>query len=83
MRQKRKQNKKPKNNKQQRKRRLGSALSRFASLSEGKMQQILSERHSGKTKQTTNWSVSTFKGKLNFFRFKIVKYKTRAFNRKS
>ena len=46
------------------------------------MQQILTERHSGKTKQMTNWSVSTFKGKLKFFRFKIVKYKTRAFNRK-
>ena len=51
-----------------------SAPSRFASLSEGEMQQILTERHSGKTKQMTNWSVSTFKGKLKFFRFKIVKY---------
>ena len=52
-----------------------SAPSRFASLlSEGEMQQILSERHSGKTKQMTNWSVSTFKDKLKFFRFKIVKY---------
>ena len=30
----------------------------------------------------TNWSVSTFKGKLKFFCFKIVKCKTRAFNRK-
>ena len=30
----------------------------------------------------TNWSVSTFKGKLKFFRFTIVKFKTRAFNRK-
>ena len=37
---------------------------RFASLSEGEMQQILTERHSGKIKQKTNWSVSTFKGKL-------------------
>ena len=27
---------------------------RFASLSEGEMQQILTERHSGKTKQVTN-----------------------------
>ena len=44
-----------------------SAPSRFASLSEGEMQQSLTERHSGKTKQMTNWSVSTFKGKLNFF----------------
>ena len=51
-----------------------SAPSRFASLSEREMQQFLTERHSGKTKQMTNWSVSTFKGKLKFFRFKIVKY---------
>ena len=51
-----------------------SAPSRFASLSEGEIQQILTERHSGKTKQMTNWSASTFKGKLKFFRFKIVKY---------
>ena len=36
-----------------------SAPSRFASLS---------ERHSGKAKQITNWSVSTFKGKLKFYR---------------
>ena len=49
-----------------------SAPSRFASLSEGKMQQTWTERHSGKTKQITNWYVSTFKGKLKFFRFKIV-----------
>ena len=35
------------------------------------MQQILTEGHSGKTKQMTNWSVSTFKGKLKFLRFKI------------
>ena len=27
---------------------------RFASVSEGEMQQILTERHSGKTKQKTN-----------------------------
>ena len=47
------------------------------------MQQILTERHSDKSKQITNWSVSTFKGKLKFFRFKIVKYKPRAFNRNS
>ena len=44
---------------------------------------ILTERHSVKTKQATNWSVSSFKGKLiKFFRFKIVKYETRAFKRK-
>ena len=59
-----------------------SAPSRFTSLSQGEVQQILTERHSGKTKQMTNWSVSSFKGKLKFFRFKIVKYKTRYFNRK-
>ena len=60
------------------------SASRFASLSESPMQQILTERHSGKSKQITNWSVSTFKGKLKFFRFKIliVKYQPRAFNRK-
>ena len=46
------------------------------------MQQILTERHSGKTKEMTNWPVSTFKGKLKLFRFKIVKYETRALNRK-
>ena len=46
------------------------------------MQQILTERHSGKSKQITNWSVSTFKGRLKFFRFKIVKYKPRAFHKK-
>ena len=55
-----------------------SAPSRFASQFEGEMQQILTERHSGKTKQMTNWSVSTFKGKLKFFRFKIVKYETQS-----
>ena len=41
---------------------------------------LLTERHSGKTKQITNLSV--LKGKLKFFRFKIVKYETRAFKRK-
>ena len=48
--------------------------SRFASLSEGEMDQILKEKHSNKTKQTTNWSISTFKGELKFFLFQIVKY---------
>ena len=48
----------------------------------GEMQQILTERRSGKAKQMTNWSVLTFKGKLQFFRFKIVRYKTPAFNGK-
>ena len=44
-----------------------SAPSRFASLSEGEVQQILTDRHSGKTKQR----------KTSLFHFKIVK--TRAF----
>ena len=51
------------------------------SLSKDKMQ-FLTERHSSKTKQITNWSVSSFKGKLKFFCFKIVQYETRAFKRK-
>ena len=59
-----------------------SEPSRFASLSEGEMQQILTERHSGKTKQKTNWAVSTLKGKRKFFRFEIFKFKTRAFKKK-
>ena len=41
--------------------------------------QFLTDRHSGKSKQNTSWSVSSFKGKLKFFRFQIVKYETRAF----
>ena len=36
---------------------LASAPSRFASLSEGEIQQILTDRHSCKSKQMTNWSV--------------------------
>ena len=52
-----------------------SAPSRFASLSEGEMQQILTEKHSGKTKQMTNWSVSTFKDKRKFFRFNFLNIK--------
>ena len=47
------------------------------------MQQILTERHSGKTKQMTNGSVSTFKGKFKFFHFKIVKCKTLSFQQKN
>lgn len=35
---------------------------RFPSLSDQELDKIVSERHSKKTKQTTNWSVSTFKG---------------------
>ena len=48
-----------------------SEPSRFASLTEGEIQQILTERHYGKIKQKTNWSVSTFKGKRKFFRFEM------------
>ena len=61
---------------------LTSEPSRFALLPEGEIQQILTERHPGKTKQKTNWSVSTFKGKRKFFRFEIVKFKTPVLNRK-
>ena len=39
------------------------------------MQQILTERHSGKTKQMTNWSVSTFKVSLNFSVLKLLSLK--------
>ena len=59
-----------------------SAQSRFASLFDSEVQQILADKHAGKTKQMTSWSVSTFKVRLKVFRFKIVKYKTRALNRK-
>ena len=34
---------------------------RFPTLSEKELNQIVSDRHSEKTKRTTNWSVSTFK----------------------
>ena len=44
--------------------------SRFATVSEHEMQQILSERHSESTKKTTNWSVGTFKGK--YLRFNVL-----------
>ena len=42
-------------------------------MSEGEMQQILTKRHSGKTKQMTNWSVSTFKGKRKFLKLLSLK----------
>ena len=38
------------------------------------MDQILKEKHSNKTKKMTHWSISTFKGKLKFFLFQILKY---------
>ena len=52
-----------------------SEPSPFASLSEGEMQQILTERHSGETKQKTNWSVSTFKGSGKFSVLKLLSLK--------
>ena len=36
---------------------------RFATLSESEMQAILEEKHAARTKQLTNWSINTFKGK--------------------
>ena len=39
------------------------------------MQQILTERHSGETKQKTNWSVSTFKGSGKFSVLKLLSLK--------
>ena len=46
---------------------LASVPSRFASLSEGEMQQMLTERHSGKTKQMTFTGLfQPFKVSLNF-----------------
>ena len=59
----------------QRKRRLGIGAITIRFTVRG-WNAILTERHSGKTKQVTNWFVSSFKG------LKIVKYETRAFKRK-
>ena len=36
---------------------------RFPNLSEQELEKILAERHSARTKKTTNWSEATFKGK--------------------
>ena len=36
--------------------------SRFANLSEQELNQLVEQRHSEKTKKTTNWSVSTLRG---------------------
>lgn len=44
---------------------------RFATLSNEEMDKILEEKHSVKTKRTTNWSVATFKGRwspMNIFK---------------
>ena len=44
-----------------------SLVARFANLSEDQLQQILAERHSLGTKKVTNWSLTTFKGKISVF----------------
>ena len=41
-----------------------SQVARFAILSEDQLQQILAERHSLGTKKVTNWSLTTFNGKI-------------------
>ena len=40
----------------------------FATLSESELENILVERHSARTNQITNWSVSTFKGKYFYLK---------------
>ena len=44
-----------------------SQVARFAILSENQLQQILAKRHSLGTKKDTNWSLTTFKGKIALF----------------
>ena len=44
-----------------------SQVARFADLSEDELQQILAERHSLGTKKVTDWSLTTFKGKISAF----------------
>ena len=44
-----------------------SQVACFANLSEDELQQILAERHSLGTKKVTNWSLTTFKGKISAF----------------
>ena len=44
-----------------------SQVARFANLSEDQLQQILEERHALGTKKVTNWSLTTFKGKISVF----------------
>ena len=48
---------------------------RFASLSESELQNILAEKQSASTKKTTNWCVSTFKGMAVYNYHKIMKCK--------
>lgn len=40
----------------------------FATLSESELENILVERHSARTNQIKNWSVSTFKGKYFYLK---------------
>ena len=42
--------------------------SRFATLSESELGNILAERHSERTNQITNWSVGKFKGKYFYLK---------------
>ena len=42
--------------------------SRFATLSESELENILAERHSERANQITNWSVGTFKGKYFYLK---------------
>ena len=44
-----------------------SQVARFANLSKDQLEQILAERHSRGTKRVTNWSLTTFKGKISVF----------------
>ena len=44
-----------------------SQVARSANLSEDELQQILAERHSLGTKKVTDWSLTTFKGKISAF----------------
>ena len=39
---------------------------RIPNLTEPELQKILAERHSARTKKTTNWSVATFKGNYHY-----------------
>ena len=39
-----------------------SKVKRFANLSERELNDLVEKRHSDKTKKSTNWSVSTFRG---------------------
>ena len=40
----------------------GPPAKRFANLNEQELNHLAEQRHSEKTKRTTNWSVSTFRG---------------------